>query len=190
MELRRRLQQIVDSVPVSNQESAITALDSTCPHSILRLKDAQVEKWNCFAFAFNLVTSRAYGKIAWADRRGRCNTFFASPRFVQFVIQKESVSEISEGETQPGDVVIYLDDDRAHKHAGKITPNHGRVKSKWGVGLFWEHGLWEVPEKFGNTLRFFRDIPEAKAEREFLEFAKLQPGFEKFVEKYDLGRFF
>lgn len=189
MELRRRLQQIVDSMPVFNQELAITELASTFSHSLLRLRDAQAEKWNCFAFAFNLGTSRAYEQIAWADRRG-CNTFFASPRFVQFVIQKESVSEISEGEAQPGDVVIYLDDDRAHKHAGKITPNHGRVKSKWGVGHFWEHGLWEVPEKYGNTVRFFRDIPEATAEREFLEFAKLQPGFEKFVEKHDLRRFF
>ncbi len=185
-ELRRRLQKITDDTPVYKQENLIAELASTFPHSIRCLEDAKVEKWNCFAYAFNLVASDSYQRIAWADRRGRKNIFFASAEFTRFLMQSSVLGGISEGELQLGDVGIYLDDEGIPKHAGKIFSSDKRVRSKWGIGRFWEHGLWEVPESYGNTVSLYREIPTAEAQQAFLKFVRSREGFEDFVGEHDL----
>ena len=183
-ELRCRLQKITDNTPVYQQQRLISELASTCLHSIRRLDDAQVEKWNCFAYAFNLVVSDRYQRIAWADRRGGNNIFFASSEFARFLLQSEVLVEIEEGEAQPGHVVIYLNNEGNWKHAGKIFSSDKRVKSVWGIGHFWEHGLWEVPESYGNTVSFYHETPTADAERVFLQFCKSKDNWEEFADSF------
>lgn len=106
---------------------------------------------------------------------------------MQVLIQSGVLTEINDGEANPDDIVIYIVGESIPKHAGKITPDARRVKSKWGTGLFWEHELLEVPESYGNKIRIYREIPAVEAERIFLEFVKSQDGWEEFAEKFDLS---
>ncbi len=104
--------------------------------------------------------------ISDADVGGGSNVFFAGSAFARYLIETALV-EIAADEALSGDIVVYLDDDGTPRHAGKIASADKRIKSKWGGGLFLEHGLWEVPESYGNTVRFYRAIPANNAEQAF-----------------------
>lgn len=193
-ELRRRLQEITCTpakrdVTPDQLEQMIAKLASTHPHSIRRLPD-EAQGYRCFVYAFELVESLKYRLIAFADEAEGRDVFYAGPGFARFLMKTGTLPEISHGNARRGDVVIYLDDDGAPKHAGKIASEDKRVKSKWGGGLFLEHGLWEVPESYGNTVRFYRGIPAQKAEQAFLEFAGSRDGFDEFVQRHDLRDLF
>ncbi len=94
--------------------------------------------------------------------------------------------EIAADEALSGDIVVYLDDDGTPKHAGKIASADKRIKSKWGGGLFLEHGLWEVPQHYGDHVRYFELIATERAEKAFIAFCKTYLGFEAFCEKHNL----
>lgn len=194
-ELRHRLQEITD-MPAKNEMSAdqlwleIAGLASTHPHSIQRLPQDEAKGYPCFVHAFELVDSRAYKNIADCDAGRSRNVFFGGSEFARFVMESEELVEVNEGEIRLSDLVIYLDDEGTPKHAGKIVSRDKRVKSKWGGGLFLEHGLWEVPESYGNTVSFCQRIPTTAAERVFLQFVKSRDGVEEFVDTYDLKDLF
>jgi hypothetical protein len=64
-------------------------------------------------------------------------------------------------------LVIYSCRDRP-KHAGISLPE-GRVRSKWGVdGFVWEHGLWEVPVKYGRQVALFKMVSETRIRKALL----------------------
>lgn len=170
-------------------EQIIAELASSHPHSIRRLLD-EARGYRCFVHAFDLVGSHGYQLIAGADAAAGREVFFAGSEFARFLMETGTLVEISEDEVLPGDVVIYLDDKGAPKHAGKTASEDKRIKSKWGGGLFLEHGLWEVPESYGNTVRFYRAIPADKAEQAFLEFARSRDDFDEFVAAFDLKDLF
>ena len=194
-ELRRRLQEITDmpakqDMSVDQLEQAIADLASTHPHWIRRLPTDEARGYRCFVHAFELGDSPAYRIIADIDQATSRNVFFAGSEFARFAMESEELAGVSEGEARPSDLVVYLDDEGTPQHAGKIVSKDKRVKSKWGGGLFLEHGLWEVPEDYGNTLSFCQRIPTTSAERVFLRFVKSRDGFEEFVDKYDLRDLF
>ncbi len=191
--LRRQLQQITDtaasgSVTPNRLEQIIAELASVHRHTIRRLID-EVPGYRCFVHAFELLGSQAYILIADADFGGGMKVFFAGSAFARYLIETALV-EIAEDEALSGDIVIYLDDDSTPRHAGKIASADKRIKSKWGGGLFLEHGLWEVPGSYGNTVRFYRAIPADSAEQAFLEFAKSRDGFREFVAEWHLADLF
>ena len=193
-ELRRRLQEITDTaaqrvVYPDELEQMIAELASTHPNSVRRLRD-EAESYRCFVHAFDLVDSLAYQLIANADAADGRQVFFAGSRFARFLMESGTMVEAGEGEALPGDLVIYLDSEGMPKHAGKIISVDKRIKSKWGGGLFLEHGLWEVPESYGNTVRFYRAVPADKAEKAFLEFVRSRDDFDGFVEAFNLKDLF
>ena len=194
-ELRRRLQEITDmaakyGMSPDQLEREIADLASTHPHSIQRLPQDEAQGYLCFVYAFELVASRVYKTIADFDRAANMNVFFAGSEFVRFAMESEELVGVIDGEAGPSDLVVYLDDEGTPQHAGKIVSRDERVKSKWGGGLFLGHGLWEVPESYGNTVRFYQRILTAAAERLFLQFVKSRDGFEEFVDKHDLTDLF
>lgn len=194
-ELRRCLKEIIDEATASKMNAKtrkhlITDLAETHPHEIRCPEANEANEYNCFEYAFELVDSQKYRRIAQTDADVGREIFFAGTEFARFLIEGGAREEITEAELRPGDVVIYLDDNGAPKHAGKIAPCERRVKSKWGGGLFLEHGLSEVPESYGNTVKFYRRIPAAQAEQEFLEFVKSRDSGEEFIDDYDLRYLF
>ena len=186
--LRRRLQEITDMAAergmVHDQlEKKILGLASTHPHSIRRLREDEAKGYYCFVYAFELVDSPKYQAIANADRALGWDIFFAGSVFARFLIEHRAPKMINESEIRPDDVVVYLDGESTPKHAGKIAPQEGRIKSQWGGGLFLEHGLSEVPESYGNTFRFYRRIHDEQAEQIFLEFVKSHDRFQEFCKE-------
>ena len=193
-ELRHRLQAITDTAAQQGMsfdelEQMIAGLASTHPHAIRRLSD-EARGYRCFVHALELVGSRKYQLIAGADADAGRETFFAGSEFARFVVESGTLVQISGDEALPGEAVIYFDDQGVPKHAGKIVSEEKRIKSKWGGGLFLEHGLWEVPESYGNAVRFYRRLRAEKAEETFLEFGRSQDDFDDFVDAFDLKDLF
>ena len=195
-ELRRRLQEITDMAAEHGMfpdqlEQMIDELASTHAHSIRRLRKDEAKGYRCFVYAFELVDSPKYGWIAEADTAIGRNIFCAGSEFARFLIETGALVEIDEDEPRLGDVVIYLDDEGTPEHAGKIVSSDKQIKCKWGgTKLFMEHGLWEVPESYGNTVTFFRSICAGQAEQTFLEFVKSRDGGEEFIDDYHLRDLF
>ena len=190
-ELRCRLEKITSQSP-DNWKRLFLELDLTHPHSIRCLPHEHQEPYNCFESAFELADSPAYRTIAetFMDLAGSegdnaPSIFFVNFRFVNFLIGRGALVEINKGELTVSDVVVYLDDGDTPQHAGKIASQEGLIKSKWGCGLFLEHDLWEVPESYGNTARFFRRVPAFMAELAFRKFAEFQNDFKNFIQSCD-----
>ena len=187
-DLRRCLQEITDmaagrSMSPDQLEKEILRLASTHPHLIRRLREDEAKGYRCFVYAFELVDSLKYHAIADADMALGWGIFFAGTEFARFLIEHGTSEEINESEIRPDDVVVYLDGESTPKHAGKIAPQEGRIKSQWGGGIFLEHGLSEVPESYGNAVKFYRRISDEQAEQVFLEFVKFHDRFPEFCKR-------
>ncbi len=192
-DLRRLLQEIIDmavkrGMSIDQLEKEILGFAATHSHTIQRLQQDEAKGYRCFVYAFELVDSLAYGAIAAADEALGWNIFCAGSEFARFLIEDGALEEIKKSEIQPDDVVIYLDSKYTPQHAGKIVSQEGRIKSKWGgTKLFLEHGLWELPDSYGNTRRFSRRIAAAQAERAFLKFIRSEPRFKEFINRSRAG---
>ena len=132
-------------------------------HSIVLKNISPAErKYNCFAYAFDLMHSTKYTEIAPIG-------VFANSEFVEFLINNEILKEIEWGKENDGDIIIYFDKGKP-KHAGKIYS--GRIISKWGVGHLWEHDIYDVPINYGNKCRIFTRISKDISIAAFIEYAK------------------
>lgn len=54
--------------------------------------------------------------------------------------------------------------------AGQETPTPVAMESKWGTGHIWQHGVYEVPDCYGDTVRFFRPFSREMALQALLDF--------------------
>jgi hypothetical protein len=195
--LRRRLQEITDLAAAQGMtfdqlEDLIKELAATVPHSIQRLPD-EANGYRCFVHAFGLAHSSLYSVIAGYDAAIGENVFFAGSNFSRFLIQRAILTAVPKTEARPGDIAVYLGDEGAPKHAGKITSNMSeswRIRSKWGGGLFLEHELWEVPESYGDCTKFYQALSRSIVEKAFLQFVKKQEGAVEFIDQFDLGGLF
>jgi hypothetical protein len=99
---------------------------------------------------------------------------FAGPEFFDWFAASGRLVEVGNHEASENDVVMYFD--RGHaRHVGRVGSS-GRIISKWGLGLLYEHGLSEVPAKYGDEARFFRSIEPDEALKHFLDFAAEKGG--------------
>ncbi len=134
------------------------------PHSINLVEDVLFSyPYNCFAFAFNVVESEPIIRILKEDafNGGRYDVKFG-PDFVKKLISENFLTK-----DKDGDIIIYFNEDLP-LHGGKI--NNDRVVSKWGVGLLWNHGVWEVPTSYGNDYERFTLTSEEDIERSFEDY--------------------
>jgi len=66
------------------------------------------------------------------------------------------------------DLVLYFLDLTA-EHAGRW--NKGRVTSKWGGGLLYNHEIFDTPANYGEP-RYFKKIQQSVAKTRFHEYAR------------------
>jgi hypothetical protein len=87
---------------------------------------------------------------------------FPGSRFVADLIKGKILRARAEpvGHTTDGDIVVYFGQGKP-EHAGKCSGR--RVISKWGSGPthVWQHGIWEVPSKYGSLIKAFYPISNA-----------------------------
>ena len=96
---------------------------------------------------------------------------FAAGDFVHWLLDHNQLTEIIQSEAREGDIALYFSEAGRFKHAGRMLGN-GRIVSKWGIGNLYEHEVLEVPESYGNTVRFFRGLSYEGAFGHFLRFAE------------------
>ena len=96
-----------------------------------------------------------------------------SSSFVEF-LRSTHLSELTRSEASDGSLVLYS----AHSitHAGRVSGQ--RILSKWGTCHLWYHGLYEVPLRYGDTVRFFTPPPREQVVAAFVEFARIHLGAE------------
>jgi hypothetical protein len=142
---------------------------------------------NCISWALGLDNSISYEAIAksYSDshtpvrlKKNKTCPYQASPWFLTWLLSKKILEEDSAHENA---LIIYCDKERHCTHAGLVTRD-GRVKSKWGElpGIH-VHEIWQVPESYGEKIKYYRlpkihDIEDSF--KEFCEYltSKMKPG--------------
>jgi hypothetical protein len=162
--LRRTLREMTEVLDISQHPSILRKLTRTCPNTISVLKSEHpLERYTCAMYAFDFAEKREYVQIAECGR-------FAGRDFLHWLLNMGLLEEVSEKDACQGDLVIYFSEAGRFEHIG-AKPETDRVVSKWGTGHLYEHGLFEVPESYGTTVRFFKRLTFEAAYGYFREFA-------------------
>ena len=169
--LRQRLWDITigpDRAPVSEWAQRFSGLRSEFLHTIKVLPNPYgtaipLEHFTCFLHVLGLAQCLEYIKIA-----ARYSDLFAGTDFMLFLIREGTLRQIVREDPSDGDIIVYFESDQP-KHAGFVF--QGRIRSKWGTGLFVEHDIWEVPTSYGHEYRYFTPLNTEAALEAFLSFA-------------------
>ena len=169
--LRRVLECITDNVtPVPDQPAVVAKMKPAFPHSIspapTDLSPAiPVGAYNCFEFAFGVAGNRKVHLISRALHSTCCDGIFVAYLAESILIPVESAAN--------GDLVLYHDG-RNYVHAGRVLGDF--VLSKWGNGLLWVHGTYEVPESYGNSALYYKATKPDMVLTKFVEYAIQREG--------------
>jgi hypothetical protein len=119
--------------------------------------------FTCYQHSFSLIDAESVTRILhrnWHITLGR--------QFVQHLVDAR-LDEISIENARDGDHVLYIGSQI--EHAGKVAKD--AVESKWGKAHLWRHGVYVVPLRYGNTVRFFRRISQEESVQAFHEYARM-----------------
>jgi hypothetical protein len=148
--LRQSLSEITLDLEVGTHAARIDALREIFDHSILVVESEHpVERYTCGVHAFCLVEEPTYVEIAGVGF-GRT---FAGADFINFVLQRNLLIPRDVDEVIDNDLIIYFENG-VFRHVGRTTGGR-RVLSKWGIGLLYEHEVFEVPATYGDEVRYF-----------------------------------
>ena len=157
--VRSKLEAVANDSDISTQGVRLGALSVELGCSIHALPDydpASEENFNCFEYALRLteqVRNALLATLADLD-------VLVDYRFVRRLGDAGLLHQKTLGEMQDGDLVLYCVDGKA-THAGRWEG--GRVRSKWGSGLIYEHDAREVPYSYGEP-RWYQAIPPGHRE--------------------------
>ena len=87
--------------------------------------------------------------------------------FIQYLVETR-LEEIPIADARDDDHILYIS--WRIEHAGKVA--QGAVESKWGRAHLWRHGVFELPRRYGDSVRFFRHISKEEAIQAFHEYTK------------------
>lgn len=166
--LRKKLQEISEVEDVSRHSALLAALTRECPNTIAVLDSPRtIRRYTWLMHVFDFAERDEYAAIANRDG-GR---IFAASAFAHWLLDSGLLEEVNQADIQPGHIILYFSVDGRFKHASLIAGD-GRVFSKWGIGHLYEHGLLEVPDSYGNQVRFFKALPYHVAFEYFRRFAE------------------
>jgi hypothetical protein len=165
--LRKRLEEMTQVEDVTQHPALLMEISQSLPNTIVFLDSPyRLRRYTCGMHVFGFAEEPEYAAIA---ERG-FNRVFAGGAFVHWLIENCLLDELSSSDVKDGDLVIYFNGEGRFKHAGLIC-GMDRVVSKWGTGHLVRHGLLEVPESYGSTLRFFKKLTYEEAYAYFRRFA-------------------
>lgn len=113
--------------------------------------------------AFGLTDDPTYRAIAMNFG----GNIFAGRSFIGWLLEHR-LKELDE--PTPGCAVLYFSG-KVWQHIGTST-SPGRVTSKWGTFPVYDHAILEVPERYGDSVRYFERPDREEAIRLFLQFAR------------------
>lgn len=152
MSLRDAIEQhIANNTNFDNHSVRLEELRVEFSHSIELLEfDEDNEACNCVMYAMNFRLFPA-SRILFEN-------FYADTAYLNSLIEQ---GHLIGRESNVGSLAVYYRDSR-EQHSGIVTED-GRIKSKWGTGFLYEHGLWEVPSSYGTSIRYFDPIACSRA---------------------------
>lgn len=156
--LRARLTWITENcVFPDSQAREVERLRKITGHTIRVLNSSADDlAYNCVSHALGLAKDPEYLCLA-----SKCANTHADTAFVQHLINGKAIVE--QPTWKAGLLGVYADGTTI-THIGRfISDSH--LTSKWGPGLLWEHGAFEVPDSYGDTLRAF-SAPDPSAVRQ------------------------
>jgi hypothetical protein len=167
--LREELEKIIEDYADSaerlvEQVGLIMSLGMKYDASISLVRETKPGPFfTCYQHSFSLADVESVTRIMddnWQVRLGR--------EFIQYLVDTR-LEEVSIGNAKEGDHVLYLSSQI--EHAGKV--DQGAVESKWGRAHLWHHGVFEVPLRYGDTVKFFHHIPQEDSVQAFHEYARI-----------------
>jgi|SRR5208282_400202 len=168
--LREELDKIIEEYADSDEHLGeqvvlIMSLASKYGASILLVRETKPGEScsTCYQHSFGLVGVESVNSILdknWHISLGR--------DFIQYLVD-ECLEEVSIENAKDGDHVLYFGS--RIEHAGKVA--QGAVESKWGKAHLWRHGVFEVPRRYGDTVRFFRHISKEESIQAFHVYASI-----------------
>ena len=165
VDLRRRLEEMTESGSEPSEHGAmLAAISVEIPNTILPLESGHSEKgYTCGMYVFDFSKDQNYINIALQG-------VYAGRAFFEWLLSNHLLQEVDEADASAGDLIMYFNDSQ-WKHVGFWQLN-GRVESKWGLGLLYNHETWEVPKHYGDEVRFFRSISPENAIEHFVQYAR------------------
>jgi hypothetical protein len=128
--------------------------------------DLSEGRYTCGMYALGFEESEEYADIASYG----LGLVIAGPDCFEWFIANQLLNEVTDRQAADGDLAMYFSQGR-WTHVGRLVGRQ-RAVSKWGVRLLYEHNLSEVPEQYGDVVRFFRDPgPDASIDL-FVSYAK------------------
>jgi hypothetical protein len=167
--LRQELQTMTDVEDGIQHPALLEAVRKEYPNTVQIVHSSYpLERYTCLVHALGFVEQPEYLAIA---ARPFNHVAYASPDFPHWLLDHNLLQEVSPADACRGDFVFYFNDEGRLKHAGLYLEN-GRVLSKWGLGYLYNHALFEVPERYGNTVRYFKRMTFENVLDQFKRFAK------------------
>lgn len=169
--LREELDKIIEDYADSDERlgeqiALVMRLASKYDTSISLVRETRPGEpyFTCYQHSFGLAGVEIVNRILqenWHITLGR--------DFIQHLVDKW-LDEISIEDAKDGDHVLYIGS--RIEHAGKVA--QGVVESKWGKAHLWRHGVFEVPRRYGDAVRFFRQISKEESIQAFHEYASIR----------------
>jgi len=177
--LREELDKLIEDYADSDerlgeQVALIVRLASKYDASISLVRETKPGEpcFTCYQHSFGLIDVESVNRILdenWHISLGR--------DFIQHLVDKR-LDEVSIEDAKDGDHVLYIDS--RIEHAGIVA--QGAVESKWGKAHLWRHGVFEVPRRYGDTVRFFRHISKEDSIQAFHGYASIRGAVTENVE--------
>lgn len=150
----------LDGAAIGEHAELVAAVNKAHPHSIRFVASFE---GTCATYALDLGDDPIYRAIASAGD----GSVFAGRRLMEWLLDGRLVET---GIPEIGALVVYFSGDR-WTHVGRLV-GPTRVRSKWGVFPVYEHGTFEVPSAYGETVRFFHSLEPSAALNLFIKFAE------------------
>jgi hypothetical protein len=134
-------------ISVEDQTHYLEEISKSVPHGIRLLPspdDEPLDDYNCVMYALDIVG-------CFAEPCSPLGRYYADTAFLSALIDSGDLVPAKESD---GTIVVWSADGTI-KHVG-IVVSPGRAASKWGRGHLYEHGLFEVPQSYGDGVKFFK----------------------------------
>jgi hypothetical protein len=146
----------------------VETLATEFPHTIVALPSSHdLGSFTCLVHVLGFTGQEQYISVAALPG----HNVFAGKGFAVWLLKSGSLMESDAALAEVGSIVMYFDNDGVFTHVGLLSTK-ARVQSKWGTLGFYEHGLFEVPANYGDTVRYFRPLTYDQAIELFYDFAE------------------
>ena len=151
-EFRKQLGEITNNNLPRSQPTLIDKLKSQYDHSINLIGNRNFVDTtkDCFKFVFEDIIPKSSWKII--EEKHQENNEITESLISNLILS--GFLALHDEQEKSDNIVVYFHDDKP-KHFGKIEGN--KFVSKWGVGLVWRHGLFEIPHPYGNKAKYSSD---------------------------------